>query len=51
MLRIFTRNSIGKKNLIDNHICPKCGGQLVERKGRYGKFWGCSNYPRCKFTL
>lgn len=40
-----------KKNLIDNHICPKCGGQLVERKGRYGKFWGCSNYPRCKFTL
>lgn len=31
-------------------ICPKCGGQLVLRKGKYGSFYGCSNYPNCKFT-
>lgn len=31
-------------------ICPKCGGKLVERRGRYGVFYGCSNYPKCKFT-
>lgn len=31
-------------------ICPKCAGKLVERKGKYGKFLGCSNYPRCHFT-
>lgn len=31
-------------------ICPKCGGQLVERKGKYGRFLGCSNYPRCTYT-
>lgn len=31
-------------------ICPKCGGRLVERNGRYGSFYGCSNYPKCKFT-
>ncbi|MBR6489156.1 MAG: topoisomerase DNA-binding C4 zinc finger domain-containing protein, partial [Muribaculaceae bacterium] len=31
-------------------ICPKCGGKLVQRNGRYGSFYGCSNYPRCKFT-
>lgn len=31
-------------------ICPKCGGKLVERKGKYGNFLGCSNYPRCHFT-
>lgn len=31
-------------------ICPKCGGKLVERNGKYGKFMGCSNYPRCRFT-
>lgn len=31
-------------------ICPKCGGNLVERKGKYGNFLGCSNYPRCHFT-
>ena len=32
-------------------ICPRCGGQLVERNGKYGKFWGCFNYPRCTFVL
>ncbi|MBR1463254.1 MAG: NERD domain-containing protein [Prevotella sp.] len=43
--------SIGRKNYqIYNGICPKCGGQLVERRGRYGYFLGCSNYPKCKFT-
>lgn len=31
-------------------LCPKCGGQLVERKGKFGKFIGCSNYPKCDFT-
>jgi len=30
-------------------ICPRCGGQLVLRNGKYGEFWGCSNYPKCKF--
>ena len=33
-----------------NDICPKCGGKLVERKGNYSKFIGCSNYPKCKYT-
>lgn len=32
-------------------ICPRCGGKLVERNGQYGKFMGCSNYPKCKFIL
>jgi cytochrome c-type biogenesis protein CcmH/NrfF len=35
---------------IENLVCPKCGGRLIERKGKYGQFLGCSNYPRCKFT-
>lgn len=41
-----------KENIIDKdpNKCPKCGGQLVERNGKYGKFVGCSNYPKCKFT-
>lgn len=30
--------------------CPRCGGNLVERRGKYGSFLGCSNYPRCRFT-
>lgn len=31
-------------------VCPRCGSALVKRKGRYGEFMGCSNYPKCKFT-
>lgn len=32
------------------HICPKCGGKLARKKGPYGWFWGCVNYPECKYT-
>lgn len=35
---------------IANRRCPNCGGQLVERQGKYGYFLGCSNYPNCRFT-
>ena len=35
---------------ITTRKCPKCGGALTIRRGAYGAFWGCSNYPRCKFT-
>ena len=30
--------------------CPICKSELVERKGAYGEFLGCSSYPRCKYT-
>lgn len=39
-----------KKQYIENGICPKCNSQLVKRKGKYGYFMGCSNYPKCNFT-
>ena len=29
--------------------CPECGGDLVIRKGKYGEFVACSNYPTCKY--
>jgi len=33
-------------------VCPKDGGDVVERKSRRGKvFYGCVNYPKCDFTL
>lgn len=31
--------------------CPSCKSTMVLRNGRYGKFYGCSKYPRCKTTL
>lgn len=30
-------------------LCPLCGSPLVIRKGRYGEFVACSNYPACKY--
>lgn len=35
----------------ENLICPKCGAELKLRSGKYGKFYGCPNYPYCKFTM
>ncbi len=43
------RNS-ERQRLVENNICPICGSTLIERNSKYGKFKGCSNYPRCKFT-
>ena len=37
-----------KKVVPETKKCPECGSDLVLRKGKYGKFWGCSNYPKCK---
>lgn len=33
------------------HICPVCGHDLVIRKGKYGEFEACSNYPKCKYVV
>ena len=30
-------------------LCPECNSPLVYRKGKYGKFIACSNYPNCKY--
>lgn len=30
--------------------CPHCGGRLVKKKGKYGYFKGCRNFPECRFT-
>jgi DNA topoisomerase I len=29
--------------------CPECGNDLMWRRGRFGPFIACSNYPECKF--
>jgi len=32
-----------------DELCPKCGANLAERWGRFGKFIACSRYPECKY--
>lgn len=31
-------------------VCPKCGAPLIERLGRFGRFYACSKFPECKHT-
>ena len=43
-----TRGSEAK--VLEDRECPKCGGPLVVKSGRSGKFAGCSRYPECRHT-
>jgi topoisomerase IA-like protein len=45
------QNKQRRDNAVSSGRCPKCGGKLVLREGRYGRFYGCSNYPKCNYTL
>ena len=38
-------------DLIIKENCPKCGDSLRIRNGKYGEFFGCSRYPKCKYTF
>ncbi|EAK9869905.1 type I DNA topoisomerase [Campylobacter lari] len=47
----------GKKNIKSqktitkiDETCPDCGGELAIRKGRYGEFIACLNFPKCKYS-
>ncbi|XNC64659.1 DNA topoisomerase I [Campylobacter lari] len=47
----------GKKNIKSqktftklDEACPDCGGELAIRKGRYGEFIACLNFPKCKYS-
>ncbi|MFX0119524.1 MAG: topoisomerase DNA-binding C4 zinc finger domain-containing protein [Promethearchaeota archaeon] len=34
----------------ESEVCPECKKPLKVREGKYGKFWGCTGYPECRFT-
>lgn len=33
-----------------NKHCPLCGGSLIVRNGYRGHFYGCSKFPKCRYT-
>lgn len=35
---------------IEETLCPDCGGPMVSRSSKFGVFWGCKAYPKCKGT-
>ena len=40
-----------QEEMKNQKICPYCKTSLVLRKGQYGEFYGCSNFPKCRYTL
>lgn len=45
------RSKVRRDVAVANGKCPRCGGNLILRNGKYGQFYGCSNYPRCNYIL
>lgn len=42
---------VDRKKKESQQICPKCGNKLIKKRGQYGKFFGCENFPKCRYTL
>lgn len=42
-LRVTRADSLEK-------ACPDCGDDMILRKSKHGKFYGCVNYPKCRAT-
>ena len=42
----------GKQLKVQNNtrICPKCHLPMQRRNGRFGEFWGCTGFPKCRYT-
>jgi len=38
------------EKIVKGKKCPKCGSPMLEKFGRYGKFYACKSYPECKHT-
>lgn len=46
---IAYKNSL--QDLKQQKICPYCKSELVLRNGKNGEFYGCKNFPKCRYTL
>lgn len=47
--RLFKKIVWNKKDSQEK-VCPQCGGNILMKKGKYGSFIACSNYPKCRYT-
>jgi DNA topoisomerase-1 len=52
----FTKDEAGSVQVVEaqveatDEICEKCGSAMVLKRGRFGNFLACSQYPECKTT-
>ena len=38
------------EEVVPGMVCPKCGGEMVKKRGKFGEFFACRNYPKCRYT-
>ena len=50
-IRNVRTNERRRNTAVASGKCPRCGGTLILRHGPHGPFYGCSNYPRCRYIL
>ncbi len=49
----FADKQVAKVTIEDevtDQLCPNCGKNLVIKRGKFGKFMACPDYPECKYT-
>jgi len=44
-------NNIDKAPNTISGACTQCGGDMVLRESKFGKFYGCQRFPKCKATV
>lgn len=44
-----SESAAAQVEVVEGRKCPDCSGDLQIKSGKYGKFIGCSEYPKCKF--
>ncbi|MBF0316996.1 MAG: type I DNA topoisomerase [Nitrospirae bacterium] len=41
-------DAVGVEEEKTDEVCDKCSSPMIVKRGKYGKFLACSNYPKCK---
>lgn len=44
------QDGTGASGAASAEVCPRCGGVLVKRRGKFGEFLGCGSFPQCRYT-
>ena len=50
-LKSYQEEQAERAKSAPKQICHKCGSEMEIREGKFGRFYGCTNYPDCKTTL
>ena len=51
--KMFVRDEEGRIKIVKENTderCPKCGGPMVVKEGKFGRFLACERYPECDGT-